>query len=95
MAAIATLSLAHVDQYVLKRWAPDDAIFARKIARGGVRRYRQQLGLAWIHVRRKRYERVTQLLDRFLVVRPNRVHAKAECNDENNRSNHVSKVGIG
>ncbi len=63
MATIATLSLAHVDQYVLKRRAPDEAIFARKAARGGVRRYREQLGFARIHVRRERHERVTQLLD--------------------------------
>ena len=92
MAAPATFSLAHVDKYVLKRWAPDEAIFARKAARGGVRRYREQLGFAWIYVRRERHERVTQILDRLLVFRPNRVHAKAESNDENSRSNHVSKV---
>ena len=92
MATIATLSLAHVDQYVLKRRAPDEAIFARKAARGGVRRYREQLGFAWIYVRRERHERVTQLLDRFLVFRPNCVYAKAESNDENSRPNHVSKV---
>jgi len=28
-----------------------------------VRRYREQLGFARIHVRRERHERVTQLLD--------------------------------
>jgi len=60
-----------------------------------VRRYREQLRLARVHVRRERHERVTQLLDRFLVFRPNRAYTKAECNDENNRSNHVSKVGKG
>jgi hypothetical protein len=95
MAAIATLSLAHVDQKVLKHWAPNEAIFARKTARGGMRRYREQLSFTRIHVRRERHERVTQLLDRFLVSRPNRIYAKAKCNDENSRSNHVSKVGKG
>ena len=63
MAAIAALSLAHVDQEVLKYRGPDQAIFARKAARGGVRRHRDQLGLAWIYVWGERYERVTQLLD--------------------------------
>jgi hypothetical protein len=63
MTTIATFSLAHVDQYVLKRRAPDEAIFARKAARGGVRGYREQLGFARIHVRRERHERVPQLLD--------------------------------
>jgi len=63
MAAIAALSLAHVDQEVLKYRGPDEAVFARKAARGGVRRYREQLGFARIHVRRERRERITQLLD--------------------------------
>ncbi len=93
MAAIATFSFPHVDQEILKYRGPDQAIFVRKVARGGMRRHREQLGFTRIHVRRERHERVTQLLDRFLVSRPNRVYAKAECNDENNRSNHVSKVG--
>ena len=70
MAAIAALALAHVDQYVLKRRAPDEAIFARKTARGGVRRYREQLGFARVHISRERHQRVTQLLDRSLVSRP-------------------------
>jgi len=51
-----------------------------------------ELGFTRIHVRRERHKRVTQLLDRFLVYGPNRVYAKAESNDENSRSNHVSKV---
>ena len=34
-----------------------------KAPRGGVRRHRDQLGLAWIYVWGERHERVTQLLD--------------------------------
>ena len=56
-------------------------------------RYREQFGFARVHVRRERHERVTQLRDRFLVFRQNGAYAKAECNDENNRSNHVGKIG--
>src|SRR5437773_4071956 len=93
MAAPATFSHAHVDLYVLKCWAPNEAIFARKAARGGVCRYREQFGFARVHVRRERHERVTQLRDRFLVFRQNGAYAKTEYNDENKRSNHVGKIG--
>ena len=55
-------------------------------------RYREQFGFARVHVRRERHERVTQLRDRFLVFRQNGAY-KAECNDENKRSNHVGKIG--
>ena len=63
MAAPATLSPANLDQEVLKYRGQGEVIFARKVSRGSMRRYRQQLGFARIHIRGESYERVAQLPD--------------------------------
>src|ERR1043166_1499446 len=49
MAAPATVSPANLDKEVLKYRGPGEMIFARKVSRGSMRRYRQQLGFARVH----------------------------------------------
>ena len=92
MSAVATLSQADVDQEVLKLGVQDDTIFACETARRCVRRHRQQLGFARIHVRPERRERFAQVLDRSLVSCPGCAYANGERKDENKWANHVNKV---
>jgi hypothetical protein len=93
MAAIATFRLP-MRISVLKRRAPNEATFARNCREAWYAPSPESSSASpgSRQARAPRARHATSLID-FSVSGPNCVYAKAECNDENSRSNHVSKVG--
>ena len=91
MEAEAAFSDADVNQEVLKCRRSDHSIFARQTPRGGVRGYRDTLGLDRIYFRRKCQNGVPETHDRFLIPRCRGVHENKKCEGENRSANPVPR----
>ena len=95
IGADSLLLHADVDQVVVNRRVAMHAVVPSALARRPMRGFGHQRRLTWVDcARRKRNERVAEIVDRFLVLRPDRAHANGRCKDENRSGIHSDKIQL-
>src|SRR5260221_14277967 len=90
VSADAAFFHTDMDEIVVNGGITNDAVFASALARCAVSCFGQQRGFTWIDSpRRKRDERVTQIINRLLVLRGDKVCPDGEPEDQHESEIHV------